>query len=359
MDRQDKQEDKQRDRQMDGQMGGQMGGQMDGQAGGQMGGQMKKEPEPPAGKIIVQSFLIEELSAGQKESLVRSFFALARLSLKGMTEAYIRERMLKYKIITLIQEDLKARAAAGSEAAAAAGAAGGAGIEAGLAGFSFSNVYFFRFLYFMRLPVFHCGLIVLRRDWRGRGFSAAVPASLYQLVLEKKMLSRFLMIFFGLLFTAKCSSPVSFLKIRKFARGFSWPKIKDEDSLSWLSRAGWSKALSRFLSARLSGQISGDFILRGVNKNSGYQPDEEEYAFHSEKDKAAAGFFKKRIMPESELITAAWFHPLWLYFQRKSWTAGKASFAGAAGGAFFQERKPEGLCPRRQKPEIPAAAKKA
>ena len=251
--------------------------------------------------IIIKSCVIDELSASQRESLISALCELAKNSLKGMKREYISERMLKYKILTLIQNQKKS---------------GGVGE---IVGFSFSDIYFFRFL-LISFPVFHCGLAVVGRDFRGRGASVAVVASLYKLLLKKKMLSRFLMILFGLLFTAKCSNPVSFLKIRSFSRRLSWPKIKDEDSLSRLSRAKWSKALSRFLSRRLADQNSEDFILRGVNRESGYRPDKEEYNFHSKTEKTAVSFFRKHIMPDSELITVAWFHPLWLWLQNQNYS---------------------------------------
>ncbi len=278
-------------------------------------GAPRKNPEEE--KILIQSCMIQDLSESQRERLVLSFCALARGSLKAIAGEYIYRRMSKYKILTLIRR--------------------GAGGE--LAGFSFSDVYFARFLG-APFPVFHCGLILLARDFRGRGLSTEVCASLYKLVTERKMIKRPFMLLFGLLFTAKCSSPVSFLKIRKLSRGFSWPKIKDGRGLSRLSRSGWSRALSRFLSRRMGGPVSEDFILRGVNKESGFQLDEEDYVFHSKKEKAAVDFFRSRILPESELITVAWFHPLWLWLREQRRPADKAgSFKQADKAGSF--KKPE------------------
>ena len=244
--------------------------------------------------LSVKSRILSELPGEEKKELLSSLYLIARDNLGNITLEYLEKRMESYKIITLIQNRE----------------------EKELKGFSFSQIYFFSFL---KIPIFHCGLTLLSRDFRGRGVSVILCASLYKLLLEKKMVSRFLLFFAGILFTAKCSSPVSFLKIKNFTRYFSWPQIKDENRLSWFSRTKPSVFLSQFLSYRLSKQKVDDFILREINSGEDYQPDEEEYSFKSRKDQMVVRFFKKNIMPHNELITIAWFHPVFLWLHRRNY----------------------------------------
>ena len=186
-------------------------------------------------------------------------------------------------------------------------------------GFSFSSIYFLSG-FFMKIPVFHCGLTLLAENFRGRGLSLAFSASLYNLIVSHRMIGRLRIFLTGILFTAKCSSPVSFLKIRRFSFQLSWPRIKDKDSLSFLSRTKPSQALSRALSRKLAGpdRSSDDFILRGINAEDFFQLDEEPFSFKKKQDREAVRFFKRHIMPWNELITIAWFHPLILHLHKKS-----------------------------------------
>lgn len=244
--------------------------------------------------LSVKSRILSEFSKEEKKEILSSLYFIARDNLGNITLEYLEKRMKSYKIITLIQNQE----------------------EKELIGFSFSQIYF---LSFLKIPIFHCGLTLLSRDFRGQGISIILCASLYKLLLEKKMVSQFLLFFVGILFTAKCSSPVSFLKIKNFTRYFSWPQIKDENHLSWFSRTKPSVFLSQFLSYRLSEQKVDDFILREVNSGEDYQPDKEEYSFKSKKDQLVVRFFKKHIMPHNELITIAWFHPVFLWLHRRNY----------------------------------------
>ena len=244
--------------------------------------------------LSVKSRILSELSEEEKKEVLSSLYSLARGNLGNITLEYLEKRLKNYKIITLIYSQ------EGKE----------------LMGFSFSQIYFFSFL---KIPVFHCGFTLLSRSFRGRGISIILCASLHKLLLEKKMMNRFLFFFSGILFTAKCSSPVSFLRIKHFTRYFSWPQIKDENCLSWFSRTKPSVFLSRFLSYRLSEQKIDDFILRGVNSGEDYQPDKEKYSFTSKRDQAVVRFFEKHIIPHNELIIIAWFHPIFLWLHRRDY----------------------------------------
>ena len=246
-------------------------------------------------KFSVRSFSLSTAGEEEKKELVLSLYRFAQKNLKKITLDYLKERADSYQIITLIEK-------------------GGQGGR--LLGFSFSKMRRTPFLFF-KIPVFHCGLTVLSREYRGRSISIEIGADLYRTVLKKKMVSRPVMLFAGILFTAKCSTPVSFLKIKRFTSYISQPEIKDESNLSFLSRTKPLKALSRSLSRTLAGQNSEDFILRDINKNGDYLPDEEEYVFSSKKDQNTVRFFEKHILPHNELITVSWFHPVFLWIHRK------------------------------------------
>ena len=246
-------------------------------------------------KFSVRSLMISSVSEEEKRKLIFSLYRLAQKNLKKITLDYLKERADSYQIITLVEE----------------GGHGGV-----LLGFSFSKMRHIPFFFF-KIPVFHCGLTVLSREYRGRRISIEICASLYRIVLKKKMVRRSVTLFVGILFTAKCSTPVSFLKIKRFTSHISQPEIKDEDSLSPLSRTKPLRALSRSLSRLLARQSSEDFILRGINKNGDYLPDEEEYVFSSKKDQITVRFFEKHILPHNELITVSWFHPVFLWIHRK------------------------------------------
>ena len=242
--------------------------------------------------MTVSSVPLSEFSEKEKKELLISLYHLAQKNLKRITWSYLKARADSYQIITLIEK-------------------GG-----DLLGFSFSHIHSLPVLFF-QIPVFHCGLTVLERKYRGRRISIDICASLYRTVLKKKLINRAVMFFTGILFTAKCSTPVSFLKIKRFAPHISQPEIKDENNLSHLSRTKPLKALSRSLSRILARQSSEDFILKGVNKNSCYLPDEEEYVFSSKTDQIAVRFFEKHILPHNELITVSYFHPVLLWIHRR------------------------------------------
>lgn len=258
--------------------------------------------------IRVSSRLIKEISPQERERLLSVLHSFAKRHVKSVNREYLNRRLQDYKIITLIQQGIQR---------------GGTQMlndSSDLLGFSFSSIYFLSG-FFLKIPVFHCGLTLLHKNFRRRGLSLAVSASLYELIIQKKMISRLRLFFAGVLFTAKCSSPVSFLKIRRFAFRLSWPKIKDRDNLSFLSRTKPSQTLSRALSERLAGEenSSRDFILRGINTEEDvFQLNEEIYSFKTEREREAVRFFKKHIMPQNELITIAWFHPLILRLQKSA-----------------------------------------
>lgn len=256
---------------------------------------MKTKERQPT--VFVKSIIIKELSEKEKEKILFSIYQLAKKDLKNITLDYLNKRMREYQIITLIQMPEE---------------------ENKLLGFSFSHIYFLGFSYF-KITLFHCGFTLIAKNFRGRKVSVNICFSLYKLVLKKKMMNKFFMFVFGILFTAKCSAPVSFLKIKKFTFHLNWPRIKNKNSLSWLSRTKPSAALSRALSRLLAGKESGDFILREINSGEDYQLEKEEYFFTSKKDQDTVQFFKQHIMPHHELITIAWIHPIFLWFHRRNY----------------------------------------
>ena len=253
----------------------------------------KREPE-------IRSCLIKDLSEKDRDRLLIVLHSFSEKNVKSISRDYLARRMKGYKIITLIYQGTDENP------------------YEEILGFAFSSIYFLSGL-FLKIPVFHCGLTLLAKNFRGRGLSLAVCASLYKLIVQQRMIGSLRILLTGILFTAKCSSPVSFLKIRRVAYQLSWPKIKDEDSLSFLSRTKLSRALSRALSCKLAGpdRSSDDFILRGINAQDFFQLEAESFSFEKKQDKEAVRFFKRHIMPWNELITIAWFHPLVLCLQRR------------------------------------------
>lgn len=258
---------------------------------------MKTKNHQPT--VFVKSIIIKELSEKEKQKILFSIYQLAKRDLKNITLSYLSKRMREYQIITLVQMPEE---------------------ENRLLGFSFSHIYFFRLgLSYFKSALFHCGFTLIAKEFRGRKVSVNICFSLYKLVLKKKMINKLLMFLFGILFTAKCSAPVSFLKIKKFTFHLNWPRIKNKNSLSWLSQTKPSAALSRALSRLLAGKESDDFILRGINQGEDYQLEEEKYFFASKKDQDTVYFFKQHIMPHHELITVAWIHPVFLWLHRRNY----------------------------------------
>lgn len=248
--------------------------------------------------ITVKSLVIQELSEEGKGKIISSIYQLAKSNLKNITLEYLNKRMREYQIVTLIQLKREEK-------------------ENKLLGFSFSQIYFLScFFSFFKITLFHCGFTLIAKDFRGRKISIAICFSLYRLVLKKRMMNRLLVFLAGILFTAKCSTPVSFLKIKRFTFHLNWPRIKNKNNLSWLSQTKPSAALSRALSRLLAGRESNDFILIGINQGDDYQLEEEKYFFTSKEDQDAVCFFKRHIMPHNELITIAWLHPVFLWFHR-------------------------------------------
>ena len=242
----------------------------------------------------IQTFFIKDLSPQEVEQLLSSLHTLAVRNLKTVTLEYLKKRMKNYDIITLVYGKTSNE----------------------LLGFSFSHIYFLPFLVF-QIPVFHIGLTLVSQSFRKRHISAVLFLSVYDFLIKKNIVKKTVYLT-GALLTAKCSTPVSFLKIKKSSSHTNWPRIRSPHKLSRLSYFWMSKAFSRHLSRLLSGTETDDFILRDVNKESGFQLAQEEYLFHSKKDRVIVQFFKNNIMPNNELITAVWFHPLVVFFKRQT-----------------------------------------
>ena len=258
----------------------------------------QRPAQTPSRELVTENILLSGLSEKQQQALLSSLYRFSKKNLKDVSFQYLDQRMRNYKILTLL------------------------GHQGHLTGFSFSQIYFFSFL---RIPVFHCGATVVSKQWRGRGAAGVVIHSLYRFVVKTGLINRWRMLFFGVGLTAKCSSPVSFLKLRKLTGFMICPQVNKEGGLSWLSRTRLSRALSCFFSHKLTkGQrVCRDFILRGVNQEGGFQLDEEKYLFPHLKDQVTVCFFKKHIFPYNELLVLAWFHPLFLYWPLNPFKKGR------------------------------------
>ena len=244
----------------------------------------------------VKTIYLKNLSPADKQSLFLDLHSMAKQNVKEITKEYLQFRLNRYPFITL--------AWAGGEPNT-------------LLAFCFSKIYFMPFLFF-NIPVFHLGLTVVAKNQRGKKISSSAFYSLYDFAKKNHFVKKTGIFFTGALLSAKCSSPVSFLKIKSSAFHLNWPRVKNENSLSWFSRSFLSRRLSLKLSWLLADQASQDFILKQVNKKSGFQLEEENYSFSSKKSNVIVRFFKKNIMPHNELITVVWFHPLMAVFKRKS-----------------------------------------
>ena len=244
----------------------------------------------------VKTIALKSLSPAERQSLFSELHSMAAKNVKEITEEYLTVRINRYPYITLVRKG---------------------GADNALTAFCFSKIYFLPILFF-DIPVFHLGLTVVAQHQRGKKISSTAFYSVYDFAVKNRLVKAFSLFFTGALLSAKCSSPVSFLKIKSSAFHLNWPRVKNENSLSWLSRSHLSGNLSLKLSRLLANQISKDFILRQVNKKSGFQLAEENYSFSSKKSNAVVQFFKKNIIPHNELITVVWFHPLMAVFKRKS-----------------------------------------
>ena len=249
--------------------------------------------------LVTENILLSPLSESRRKMILSSLYRFSLNNLKEVSYQYLDQRMRNYKILTLIKT------------------------REGLAGFSFSQIYFFSVL---RIPVFHCGTTVVSKKWRGQGSAGLVIHSLYRFVIKTGLISRWSLFLFGVGLSAKCSSPVSFLKLKKLAGFMICPHIASEEALSWLSRTWISRVLSKVLSHKLTkGQnLCRDFILRGINQE--FQLEGEKYLFQNPQEQVTVRFFKKHILPHNELLALTWFHPLFLW-----WPGREASTKAGSG----------------------------
>ncbi len=240
-----------------------------------------------------KSLMIDELSDRDKGYFFNAFYNLSKRNLQTITKEYLDHRFKKYKIIGFFfnKENNEIMA------------------------FSFFTYYTASYK-FLKIPIFHYGLTVVDESIRGQAVLTSLSKSIYHFLKDRKIINPISVWVLGLLFTSKCSTPVSFLKIRKTNFSFNWPKIKNEQSLSYLSGTSLSMKLSRFLSQTISTQTTGDYIIRDVNNSNDYALKKEAYKFSSKKDKMTVGFFKNHIQPCNELITISWCHPIFLKMQK-------------------------------------------
>ena len=270
--------------------------------------------------LKIQTLLINCLSVQQQDQLLTDLYNLSKKNLQHITQEYLKQRLNKYSTITLVHS---------KESSA-------------LLAFCFSQVYPLRILKMITLPVLHVGLTVVSKSFQGRKVLVLIFCSLYQFLIQNKRIKKSIY-WTGACLSAKCSTPVSFLKIKKSAFHLNWPGISGEDRLSWFSRSPIPRMFSRKLSQLLSKQTSHDFILRDINKKTEFQLIEEEYVFQSQKEKMIVRFFQKHIMPFHELMIVVWFHPVFVWILSKklvnknsaAWNNKRGEFKKKQRGRLF------------------------
>lgn len=239
----------------------------------------------------IKSILIKDITEEGKLALLDSLYKMSQNNLQSIGKDYLKKRFDTYQIITFLTEAKSNQVIA----------------------FSFSKFYL---LSYFKTPIFHFGLTVIDKRYRGKKISILISKSVYKLLLEKKIINKLIVWLFGLCFIAKSSSPVPFLKIKKSTFSLHWPRVKNERELSYLSRTRLSQYFSRFLSQLTGENITNDYILKDTNGRSVFLIHQENYNFTLAKDQTIVRFFKNHIIPNHSLLSIAWVHPIALYFQK-------------------------------------------
>ncbi len=213
--------------------------------------------------------------------IVEQLTVFSHHQVAAITREYIEARVRKYNTLALLWSDDS--------------------VDAKLAGFGFAHVQDFSFG--IKVPWIHYGLMIIDKSYREQRGSTKLAREIVSYVCTQR---RWKMSVTGVLLTAKCSSPISFMRLHLGSYRTGFPRIKSGASFDFLTRSKPMRLLSRKISQALGVEATEDFLIRDVNKDSGFSLERETYWAHTSYQDRIIDYFHRHVLPENELIFVTW-----------------------------------------------------
>ena len=213
--------------------------------------------------------------------LLDELYALAARNVEHVERCYIEKRLAQYNTVLIAR-----------------------GEDGSLAAFMCSNITSMQTpIPFLRLPMLHFGLSIVDHPYRAKGIARELPR-----ILIRRLRTLFPVRFFlfGIVLTAKCSSPASFRTIQRATEPLFFPRLDGHDLLVVPKFLNWA-VLSVRAALRLDTQ--GSILLAGANADGQFRLAPE--AYDEAKDPALFQHFARHILPsQSEVIAFGLWHPI-------------------------------------------------
>jgi hypothetical protein len=232
-------------------------------------------------EIIIKIAETKNLSEIDRTQLAQTLHALAVRNTATITVEYLLKRVNNYGIISFAYN------------------------KETLVGFGFADERLMPLGPF-KIPLVHFGLMIIDTDWRGERVSRIVSRSIVKHIVKKNPW-RSLM---GFAVSAKCSSPVSFYRLQQASLRLGWPRFTKQGELDRLSKLAPCRKLSKSVTLALGLPQVEDFIISGVNEDSGFKLAAENYHTNCSYEEKVLSFFEKHVIPNNELLFVTYGHPL-------------------------------------------------
>ncbi len=222
-----------------------------------------------------------EFHTEARGGLLDELYALAARNVEHVERCYIEKRLAQYNTL------LVARNSDGT-----------------LAAFMCSNITSMQTpIPFLRLPMLHFGLSIVDHPHRAKGIARELPR-----ILVRRLRTLFPVRFFlfGIVLTAKCSSPASYRTIQRATEPLFCPRLNKRGVLVVPKFLTWA---IRSVRAALRLDTQSSILLAGANADGQFRLSPE--AYDEEKDPALFRHFAQHILPsQSEVIAFGLWHPI-------------------------------------------------
>jgi hypothetical protein len=234
-------------------------------------------------KFLLKVYQLKSLSADERLDLCQRLLSFSESNTQETTLEYLQKRAESYSHLCLALAEDK------------------------IVGFGFADKRSLKLSLFRNFPLIHFGLMIIDKEWRGERISRAISLHLIRSISKEVGPTIYLT---GFAVSAKCSSPVSFYRLQQASLKIGFPKFNQKGALDNLSQSFVGKALSRSISRALNlGDIE-NFVIRDVNKESGFRLHQEEYKTNSSYEEKVLTFFQKNVIPNNEVLFISYTHPV-------------------------------------------------
>jgi hypothetical protein len=234
-------------------------------------------------KIQIKTLNLRSLSESELNNLCQDLYVFSLPNIQEITSEYLRKRLTGYSLLSLAYSESK------------------------IVGFSFGDYRNLSLGVFRKIPLIHFGLLIIDRNWRSERVSRYLSLGLVKFVIKKAGPMIFIT---GFAISAKCSSPVSFYRLQQASLRIGFPKFDNKGELNFLSRSWAGRVLSESISRALNLENIEDFVLLNSNSESGFKLSPEDYPTNSAYEEKVVSFFKKKVIPENEVLFISYAHPV-------------------------------------------------